>query len=141
MNQVFKTTHTMTFREADPAQIMFFGNIFGWAHDAFEVFIADIGVGWKEYFHRRDIIIPIRHTEAEYFAPFFPGQTYDVEVWIDRVGDSSYTSAYRFSQKGQVHAQVKLVHACADPKTKKKTALPEDLKAALLPYLSSSEGL
>ncbi|HWU44058.1 MAG TPA: hypothetical protein VN132_11490, partial [Bdellovibrio sp.] len=61
MNQVFKTKKTLTFREADPAKIMFFGNIFGFAHDAFEQFIVEAGYTWKEYFHNTDYAIPLRH--------------------------------------------------------------------------------
>lgn len=134
MSQVFKTTHKVTFREADPAQIMFFGNIYGWAHDAFEEFVVGIGFGWKAYFHRRDVHIPIRHSSADYKAPFFPGEVYDVEVTIGTMSAHSYSSHYRFLKAGKLHAEVKLVHAFIDPATKEKAKMPADLIAAFQPY-------
>ncbi|MEN0058787.1 MAG: hypothetical protein AAGB31_08125 [Bdellovibrio sp.] len=66
MNQIFRTKKTLTFKEADPAGIMFFGNIFGFAHDAFEEFIVAAGYSHREWFKQKDFLIPIRHTASDY---------------------------------------------------------------------------
>lgn len=60
MNKVFRTKKTLTFREADPAGIMFFGNVFAIAHDAFEEFIVAAGYTYQEWFGQTDYLIPIR---------------------------------------------------------------------------------
>ncbi|MFP5520513.1 MAG: acyl-CoA thioesterase [Bdellovibrionia bacterium] len=135
MNNLFKTTHTLTFREADPAQIMFFGNILGLSHDAFEEFIRSTPVGWKGYFGRREVIIPIRHSTVDFKSPFFPGETYDIEVSVAAISDHSYTSRYVFKKDDKLHAEVKLVHAFVDPKTKSKVKIPDDLKTLFEKYL------
>lgn len=141
MNQVFKTKKTLTFREADPAKIMFFGNIFGFAHDAFEQFILEAGYTWKEYFHDPDYAIPLRHTESNYLAPFFPGETYDISVTVASFGETSFKMKYVFSQKDKTHAIVTMVHSVLDLKTKQKTALPDKMKTRFGKYLeTSSEG-
>jgi acyl-CoA thioester hydrolase/1,4-dihydroxy-2-naphthoyl-CoA hydrolase len=135
MTEVFKTTKTVTFRDADPAQIAFFGNIFAWSHDAFEAFVAASHIGWEAYFHRKDVMMPIRHTEATYHQPFFPGETYTVEVWIDRIGQHSFVSAYKYLSAKGSHAEVKIVHAMMDPQTLKKAQVPQDLITQLKPYV------
>ena len=135
MNRIFKTQRTLTFREADPAQIMFFGNIFGWAHDTFELFIQDAGIPWKEYFQLQDYFIPIRHTSADFLAPFFPGKTYEVEACIEKISQSSFTMKYTFSSSQNICAKVVMIHTFVDPKTKEKTSIPEKFLQKMTPYL------
>ena len=134
MNQVFKTKKTLTFREADPAGIMFFGHIFALAHDAFEEFIVAAGYGYKEWFGINEHIIPIRHTEADYLAPFIPGETYDIAVQVAHIGNSSFKMKYHFSQNGRIHAVVSMVHAVVEFKTMKKAGVPSVLRSRLEPY-------
>jgi len=137
MNRVFRTTKTFTFREADPAGIMFFGNIFGVAHDAFEQFILDAGFTWQEWFLTKDYLIPIRHTEADYKAPFRPGQTYEVLVSVASFGETSFKMRYVFESQGHKHATVQMVHSVLDKKTQQKLTIPADIKSRLQPYLES----
>ncbi|WP_347356140.1 acyl-CoA thioesterase [Bdellovibrio sp.] len=138
MNKVFHTKKTITFREADPAGIMFFGNIFGLAHDAFEQFIIEAGYTWNEWFGSRELIIPLRHTEANYLAPFVPGETYDIQVCVASFGETSFKMKYVFSRNDKTNAVVTMVHAVLDGKTKQKTALPTLMKSRLEPYLEST---
>ncbi|MNJ92726.1 1,4-dihydroxy-2-naphthoyl-CoA hydrolase [compost metagenome] len=136
MNEVFRTKKTLTFREADPAKIMFFGNILGFAHDAFEEFIVAAGYTWKEWFQGTDYLIPLRHTEADFLAPFFPGETYDIIVCVDSFGETSFKMKYVFSQNDRTHSVVTMVHSVLDSKTKQKATLPPVMKARLEKYLA-----
>lgn len=129
---------TMTFREADPAQIMFFGQIFGWAHDTFELFIKEAGFKFDEYFSTKDYFIPIRHTSADFMAPLFPGRTYDIEACVKKISDSSLTMAYTFSDDKNVCAKVIMIHTFADPKTKEKTSIPDKYRERFSAYLSTT---
>lgn len=137
MNKVFRTQKTLTFKEADPAGIMFFGNIFGFAHDAFEPFIVEAGYTYQEWFGQRDVIIPIRHTEADFKSPFRPGQTYDIAVTVASFGETSFKMRYVFTQKEKLHGTVTMVHSVLDGKTHQKLALPALMKSRLEPYLES----
>lgn len=139
MNQVFHTKKTLTFREADPVGIMFFGNIFAFAHDAFEEFIVTAGYSYEEWFKEKNFLIPIRHTDADFLAPFFPGQCYDIKVTVLSFGETSFKMKYLFCQKDRVHAVVTMVHAVISAQTMKKTALPELMKTRLKPYLEAGD--
>lgn len=137
-NQIFKTHKKVTFKESDAAGIMFFGNIFGFAHDAFEEFIVAAGYTWKEWFHNPDFMIPIRHTDADYTAPFRPGETYDIVVSVASFGETSFKMKYVFSHQNRTHAVVTMVHSVLDSKTKSKAALPFTMKTRLEKYLEGS---
>ena len=137
MKQVFHTKKVITFREADPAQIMFFGNAFSFAHDAFEQFLPAMGYTWKEWFHNKDLMIPIRHCEGDFLAPFLPGETYDITVVVANLGETSFKMKYTFSQNGRTHAVVTMVHAVLDSGTKSKLALPATMRSRLEKFLEA----
>lgn len=138
MARVFQTTKTLTFRECDPAGIMFFGNIFGIAHDAFEEFIVEAGYQYNEWFKQSHFIIPIRHTECDYLAPFRAGQSYDITVSVSSFGTSSFRMKYQFSQNGKPHAVVQMVHSVLEYPSFKKIPLPEMIQSRLAPYLENN---
>lgn len=138
MNKVFYTQKTLTFRDADPAGIMFFGNIFGLAHDVYEEFIVAAGYAYTEWFGKHDFIIPIRQTEAQFLAPFYPGQTYNVAVVVGKLGQTSFQMKYVFSKGEKSHAIVTMVHTVADRKTFQKMPVPDLIRERLAPYLENS---
>lgn len=137
--QVFRTHKTITFKETDAAGIMFFGNIFGIAHDAFEEFIVAAGYAWKEWFQNTEYMIPIRHTTSDFQAPFRAGETYDVAVTVASFGETSFKMKYVFSSGPRTHAVVSMVHSVLDSQTKAKAQLPVIMKSRLKKYLNPEE--
>jgi len=135
MSFKFHTKTRIKFRDADPAQIMYFANIFSLAHDAFEEFIVAAGYRYEEWFSKTDHLIPIRHAEADYKSPFLPGQTYEVKVAVASLGTTSFKMKYEFIQGSRHHATVYMVHAVLDPKTREKMPLPKVMRERLAPYL------
>lgn len=140
MTQIYRRTLQLRFREADPAGIMYFANIFSLAHDTFEDFIQAAGLDWKEWFKEPQVIVPIRHTECDFRSPFRPGETYEIQATVAQFRETSLQMQYVFLQGSRVHAVVKMVHAFLDPRTKQKTPIPENIKKHLLPYLSATPG-
>lgn len=138
MSQKFKTQIRIKFREADPAQIMYFANLFNLAHDVFEEFIVAAGYNYQDWFSPLDHIIPLRHVEADYLAPFVPGQNYEVEAKVTHLGETSFKMAYKFEKSGKLHATVSMVHVVLNPQTKEKMRLPGLMKQRLTPYLEAS---
>lgn len=142
MTKKFEKQIQIKFREADPAGILFFGNILALAHDVFEDFIPATGLTWADYFQTKEYIAPIRHAEVDFLSPFRPGEKYDVAVSILRIGDSSFQAKAVFSQtsdKGvSKHAEVKTVHTFLNAKTFAKIPVPEKFRQALGPYLEAT---
>lgn len=142
MSQVYKKIFTLRFREADPAGIMFFGNIYGICHDAFEDMIDAVGIGWNNYFRTKEFMIPLMKSEAEYRVPLRPGQKYEISVSVSLMKTSSFEMTYVISDAtnpSQVCVTVKTVHVCLDAKTKSKTALPDQFRKPLETILSQEK--
>lgn len=122
------------FHEADPAGILYFGNILTLAHDTFEDFIVEAGIPWKTWFKDCLYFVPIKYVESDFKAPFIPGEKYQVHTQVGSITESSFQMQYTFQQGEKVHAIVKMVHTFADMKTKQKTRMPDDVRQVLNPY-------
>lgn len=140
MSLKFQTEMRLKFRDADPAQIMYFANIFSLAHDAFEEFIVKAGYKYEEWFTKDLHMIPIRHAEADYKAPLVPGGLYTVVVQVENLGTTSFKMKYTFESKAGIHATVKMVHAVLDPHTQQKIPLPHIMRQRLSAYLGVAHG-
>lgn len=140
MSLKFQTQFRLKFRDADPAQIMYFANIFSLAHDAFEEFIVKAGYRYEEWFSKADHLIPIRHTEADFKAPLVPGCLYTIVVQVEKLGVTSFKMRYTFEKDGVIHARVHMVHAVLNPTTKEKLPLPPIMIQRLSPYIGAPHG-
>lgn len=138
MSQKFKKTIQIKFHQADPAGILFFGNVLMLAHECFEDLVQVAGIPWKEWFGGKNFIAPIRHTETNYMAPFPAGESFEIEASVVSFGDSSMKMRYLFKKLDKVHAEVLMVHAFLSMPAKEKMTIPENLRAALKPYVETT---
>ncbi|MFN7728787.1 MAG: acyl-CoA thioesterase [Bdellovibrio sp.] len=137
MAKTYQKQIQIRFREGDPARIMYFRNVFDLAHDCFEDFIQAQGLSWSDWFDKNPCLVPIRHVEADFLAPFIPGETYTISTVVAQIRDTSFQMKYVFEQNAKVHAVVTMVHAYLDPKTQQKTKVQEQIRNLLTPYLEA----
>ena len=134
--KTFQTNVRIKFRDADPAGIMFFGNILGLSHDIFEEFLAENQVTWDEWFKSSDLACPIRHTEVDYMFPFEPGKSYEVTVKVNKVSQSSFTMIYEYrNDLSRICSRVQMIHTFVDQKTFQKADIPEKYRNIFERYL------
>lgn len=131
---MYHTQVKIRFKDADPAGIMFFANVFDIAHDVFEEFIQAAGFSWEEYFESSEYAVPLRHVEADYKSPLRPGHSYDVGVEITNLGQSSVTFKYQFYDDHTLCCDVTMVHTFINPSTHKKISIPADVRKRLEHY-------
>ena len=119
----------------DAAGIMFFPELFRYAHDAYEAFMKSLGHELGSVLAGGQHLLPIRHAEAEYRHPMRLGADLVVHLGVSRVGRTSFTIVSRFvDEHEQLCARSKTVHVCVDPATGQPTALPDAMGNALQAY-------
>lgn len=132
----FQTKVKIRFRDADPAGILFFGQILGLAHDVFEEFIVANDISWDEWFKAEQFACPIRHTEVDFMFPLQPGHEYEVAAKIQKVSQSSFSMHYEFRNgDGRICARVQMAHTFVDQKTFQKADIPERYRLIFEKYL------
>lgn len=138
---VFRRTVTIRFDEADARGVLFFGRLQALAHRVFEDFVvSELVERWEDWFESDRFVAPIRHAEATFHRPMRPGRSYDAELTVARVGDSSFEVVTRFVDRSGaepvVCAETRAVKAMADAATWQKMSIPPDIRSRLDAHLT-----
>lgn len=133
---MFKKEIKINFYDCDPAGILFYANLFKFAHKIYEDLIE--GFGLKDgYFDNENFIVPIIHTDANYLIPMKPGDEIEVSVNVSQIRNSSFELTYNFLNKeSKLCADVKTVHVFVDKKSFEKITIP----AEILKNLEANKG-
>lgn len=127
---LFQAKMRINFYDCDPAGIMFFANIFKFAHTAYELFLNNISPE-RNFFFDDELVLPIIHSEADYKKPLKAFQEIDCRVEVNELRNSSFELHYTFLVDGKIYATASTVHVCVAKETFEKCNLPGSLKDAL----------
>src|SRR5580658_9675954 len=75
----------------------------------------------------RELAFPRVHVEVDFQSATTYDDLLEIEVWIARIGGSSFTFAFRASVEGRRAASGRIVVAAMSPVTKKSVPLPAGL--------------
>jgi acyl-CoA thioester hydrolase len=81
----------------------------------------------------------VARAEVDYIAPIYEGgRFYDVNLWVESIGNSSFTMGYEVvGDNGVVHAKVKTVQVAVSMETKKSRPLTDKEREFLNEYLKA----
>ena len=81
----------------------------------------------------------VARAEVDYIAPIYEGgRFYDVNLWVEAIGNSSFTMGYEVvGDNGVVHAKVKTVQVAVSMETKKSRPLTDSEHEFLNEYLKA----
>ena len=79
----------------------------------------------------------VARAEVDYVAPIHKsGGFVEVEVWVEKIGNSSFVFAYEITYEGTVRAKGKTVQVAVDEKEQKSRPLTDEKRAFLTEYLA-----
>jgi acyl-CoA thioester hydrolase len=81
----------------------------------------------------------VARAEVDYLVPIYEGgRFYDVNLWVESIGNSSFTMGYEVvGDNGVVHARVKSVQVAVSMETKKSRPLTETEREFLTSYMKA----
>lgn len=121
---MYQTSVKVYFYDADPAGIIFYASIFKFAHYAYEDLMRNFNLE-RNYFFDDEIILPIIHTQADYFSPIKVGEELIISVTASQLRDSSFELSYKFTDNNnKIRASARTVHVCVRKDNFKKVKLP-----------------
>lgn len=131
------TKNKVRMHDTDMAGILYFPRIFRFAHDALEDFIESEGMTFEQIFHHEKFVFVIVHSEADYYVPMKVGDPLEVHLYIERIGTSSFTIAYKIYREPnkELVGSAKTIHVCLESVSRTKIAIPEKMRTSLLKYL------
>jgi 1,4-dihydroxy-2-naphthoyl-CoA hydrolase len=132
---MYKTDFIVRLPDTDAAGILFYGNYFRLAHEAYEAFMKTVDFGLDYIIGESDILLLIAHAEADYHQSLRLGEEYSINIRVGKLGGKSFTLSYEFAKKsGQICATLHTVHVALQKESQKTVPLPERLKTRLADY-------
>ena len=78
----------------------------------------------------------VAHSEVDYLLPITKfGVDYDVNLWVESIGNTSFTVAYEVVKDGVVYAKMKTVQVMIDLAKMKSRPIKENEREFLSKYL------
>jgi len=137
----FEHRFHVALHDTDAVGVLFFGHLFRHAHDAYEDFMAHIGLPLDALIRASEWHLPLVHAEADYGAPLRHGARVRVSIEVLELGRRAFTLGYRFAlDDGREAARARTVHVCIEVATGRSRALPDALRAALRPDRNAASG-
>jgi acyl-CoA thioesterase FadM len=138
----FSRPVNVRFDEADARGILFYGRLQVLAHRVFEDFVvSELVPRWEDWFLAAEFIVPIRHAEATFHRPMRPGRTYEAELSVVRLGESSFDVRVRFRDReageAVLCAETRVSHVFADAERFRKMPIPSAVRSRLEAHLAS----
>lgn len=119
--------------DVDHAGVMFFARLFVHAHDAYEDFMAHLGMDLCAMIQAGERL-PIVHASADYLQPLRHGEHVTVSLEVETLGETSFTLAHSFHATPRLLAKVRTVHVYLDPRVNAAAPLPPALRQLLQPH-------
>ena len=81
----------------------------------------------------------VARAEVDFFEPIYEGGRFvDVEITVERIGNSSFNVLYTICDEGKVFAKVKTVQVAISLETKKSRPLTDKEREFLTKYLETN---
>lgn len=121
------------FQDTDAAGVVYFASILSICHEAYEAWLAAIGINLQDFFSGKTVAVPIVRTEADFLHPMFCGETYTVHLTPLQLTDSKFKLSYEIfpAEGNQPIGRATTIHICIDPQTRTRTELPTELARQL----------
>lgn len=127
---------SVRFQDIDAAGIVFFATVFDYFHAAYEGFLRRAGCPLPEALTHRLWAAPLRHAEADYFAPLLFGDQLSIHIGAAHVEETEIVLGYRVVRAdGTVCAVGQTVHTFVNPETRKRCSVPAEIVSYLAPLL------
>ena len=125
---------TVRFGETDSAGVVHFLELFRWCHETWEESLEKYGIVLQEIFPTtqintslQDVALPVVHCEANYFQPLYVGDTINIELYPEKINESSFVLRFKFKKNGEKIGTINIKHISINPITREKCALSKQI--------------
>lgn len=120
-------------RDTDATGVLYFNQLLRLALEAFEDFLISKQLPLRDIFDRKDFLLPIVHTEADFSAPLRVSDQISIEVAVEKIGESSLSMRYTFydTKSRSAVGSALIVHVAVDRNSFQKIPFPQEFRAIL----------
>lgn len=129
-------------KDTDATGVIFFSEQLKIALEAFEHFLRGHTFSFAQIL-ASPYLMPVVHSEADYIAPLRVDDEVDVVLYLEKIGNSSFTLSFDFFNKTLdcLAGTAKITHVLTLKETKRSTLLPDELREVLSSLAPSKEAV
>nr|WDA98790.1 hypothetical protein SCTW_008 [Sciadococcus taiwanensis] len=128
LNQSLYTYHSIIYLEdTDSAGLLYFSRIFQLAHRVFEKFLLQNNTSLYSVISKKEYNLPIVHADVDYLTPLYLSDSIEIKMYIEKVGNSSFSLKYKFIKKDTIAAIAHIVHVAVSKNLGRSIKIPEEL--------------
>jgi len=125
---------TVRFGETDAAGVVHFLQLFKWCHEAWEESLERYGIVLQDIFpttkinaRQIDVALPVVHCEANYYKPLTVGDSINIELYPEKINDSSFILRFKFKKNGEQVGMTNIKHVSINSLTREKCFLSKPI--------------
>tara|TARA_B100001029_G_C14602686_1_gene204810 strand:+ start:45 stop:497 length:453 start_codon:yes stop_codon:yes gene_type:complete len=129
-----KFERTVRFGETDAAGVVHFLQLFKWCHEAWEESLEKYGIVLQDIFptshknkNKFDIALPVVHCEANYFKPLYVGDSIKIELYPEKINDSSFIIRFILTKNGEKIGLTNVKHVSINLITREQCSLSKEI--------------
>lgn len=131
MPEPFLWRSRVRFSDTDASGRIHYSAMFRFMEAAEEEFLRSLGVPYSGIAASLGLSFPRVHVEAQFVAGLRYDDVVDVEVSVERVGETSFTLYFDASMEGAPAARGRMTVVCMSVASERAASLPLELAAAL----------
>ncbi len=132
MDAVYSVTLPVRFQDVDAAGIVFFARFADYAHDAYVLFLREIGLPLEGLLKEGDLGMPIVQTSTSFRGPLRFGDQLEVQVRRPEIGETSIKMEYHLCVEGAIRAVVAMTHVAVRFSEMRPLRVPDAWRERLL---------
>jgi acyl-CoA thioester hydrolase len=132
---VFRHSIRVRYQECDPQGVVYFAR-YPEYYDLTLTELFRVAMGSYQGMVDAGTDLVVAEMSVRYRAPARFDEVIDVELVVDRLGETSMVSSYAIVRNAETLAEGSFRHVFIDPPTKAKKAIPDEIRAALKPYMA-----
>ena len=124
----FSYHRTIYLSDTDAAGVIYFANALNICHEAYEAWLAEIGIDLRKMLTEQIIVIPIVHADIDFLRPIFYGDQLQINLELKLIKDTEFMINYQIFQQKSLDkplAIAKTKHVCINPQIRGRTNLPQ----------------
>jgi 1,4-dihydroxy-2-naphthoyl-CoA hydrolase len=123
----FTYHRTVRFQDTDAAGVVYFANVLGICHEAYEESLEASGINLKEFFSNSSVAFPIVHASVDFLRPIFCGDKLIINIKPQKLDASKFEINYQITVANVIVSQAVTKHVCIDPHSRVKKELPDTM--------------
>ncbi|MGA9379188.1 MAG: thioesterase family protein [Phormidium sp.] len=124
----FTYNRTIRFQDTDAAGVVYFANVLGICHEAYEESLNVSNINLQQFFRNNDFAIPIVHASVDFLRPMFCGDRIFINLSINQLNSQKFEINYQINTpENEIIAKAITSHICIDPTTRNRKEFPSEI--------------